>query len=335
LIHINSAITLIALLLASFNFFKLEIWSQIEYINSIAELNIFDPSLLVHLPRFLVVFPSYYFGQVLDIDENKVFTIYVVLLASLTSLIWIKAQRMLILKARNINYTFILPFILLFFINGRFMFALFGLSLLMMGLIKLKLKLIDGITIVQIMISFLYASVSSGTFSVAILFLFITSWRLVLRSLLTGNFFAKFLKILSMILFLTFLFYFFFLFLQKNLDYYGGGLEGTFNILSHGLGLVLNPAPVLENCSSENGLICSVSSMLLSSTFFHTISVISFIIFYFVLFCFLYFWKIHLFAKQAIVVSLVGGFFGFTTLMSIIFSFPIILKYSKLRRDFI
>lgn len=334
MLYINFIITLVALLLASFNFFKFEIWSQIEYINSIAELNYFEPSLLVHLPRFLVVAPSYYIGRVIDINENNVFTIYVVLLASLTSLIWLKVQRMLLVNAKKINYSFIIPFILLFFINGRFMFALFGLSLLMMGLIKLKLKLIDSIAIGQIIISFLYVSVSSGTFSVAVLFLIITSWRLILRSLLTGNLFFKFFKIISVILFSAILSYFLILFLQKNLDFYGGGFVGAFNILSHGLGLVLNPAPVLENCTTENGLICLVSSMFLSYVFLHAISIAFFIIFFFVFFCFLYYWKLHLFAKQAIVVSLVGGFFGFTTLMSIIFCFPIILNRAKLRYEF-
>ncbi len=334
MIYINLTFAFIAILLSLFNFFRLEIWSQIEYINNIGQLNFLEPSLLVHIPRFIVVYPSFYFGELFDIDENLMFTIYVIILTSLTSMIWLNVQKILVIKREYINYSFVTPFFLLFFVNGRSVFALFGLSLLMVLLIKLRLKLHGPYVFAGIVISLLYASVSSGTFSVALLFLILTSWRLVLNSLLTGNVFVKFVKTLAGLLCFTFLIYFFFLFLKKNLDYYGGGVEGLVNIVSHGMGLILNPAPVLENCNSENGLICSVSSLLLLSDILHAIFIAIFVMLLSFFSAILYSWNLHLFAKQAIIVSVIGGVFGFTTLMSIIFSFPILLKRFKIRRDF-
>lgn len=331
-IHILFAVA--ALALSIFDFLRLEIWSQIEYIYSINQLNVLDPGLLVHLPRFLVVYPSYIIGDILEIDPNKIFTIYVSILTSLTSLIWIKTQKLIVVYKKNRNYIFIFPFVLLSIINGRFMFALFGLSLLMYVLIKLKLKLIGSIAGIWIVISLLYASVSSGTFSVALLFMIFTSWRTVLQSILSGGSFAKCAKFLIGFLVLTLLMYFLLLFLLKNLDYYGGGFDGAVNIISHGLGLVINPEPVLENCRTETGLVCTVSLMIVSSVILHVFLSILLIISLIILLFYIRYSKFHTMAKQGIIVSLIGGIFGFTTLMSTIFILPLAMKRSKIRGDF-
>lgn len=334
MVHTVIGFMLIAVMLAFSNIFGLKIWSQIEYINLMDKLDFFEPALLVHIPRFFVVYPSYYFGKIFDIDENLAYTIYVILLASLTSIIWIKIQRMLVNNNKFRNYSFVIPFLLLFIINGRFMFALFGLSLLMMCLVELRLKINRPFVLGVILFSLLYTSVSSGTFSIAVLFLIATSFRVLLNYLMVKQILVRMINIVFLSLISTFLAYLTILFLQKNLDYYGGGFEGVANIISHGAGLVFNPEPLLDSCSFEGGLICSFSLFLLSDSVYQAVFILFFVILFFAILSYLYLSNLHLFAKQAIFISLVGGIFGFTAFMSIIFVAPVFLSRSKLRGDF-
>lgn len=334
MVYINFIFTVIAFSLAFLNLLEFKIWSQITYINQIEIFNYFEAGLLVHIPRYFVVLPSFYFGDIFKVNENFVFTIYVILLASLTSLIWIKIQEIIVSKKKYINFSFIIPFILLYFINGRFIFSLFGLSLLLLILVKIRLNIYEPYMLIGFVLSFLFTSVSSGTFSVALLSIIVTSRRAFINYLFAGSYVIKILKILCFAFVFLVLFYLFYLFFNKNLTFYGGGFGGAHNMLSHGLGFILNPTPLLEYCGFDTGFLCSISLMINSSAFVYLLLIFCFLIVFLYFLLYLYICKIHLFAKQLIVVSIVCGVFGFTALMSIFFVAPIFLKRLKIRPDF-
>jgi hypothetical protein len=125
------------------------------------------------------------------------------------------------------------------FMNGRLSFAFLGMAILLLVLVRRGLDGIGNVrTILWFPVILWLASVSSGTFAVALgtmivypvtlLFARFPSVRmgdaLLLAPLAVGTLALSPLSLL---------------FLRKNVDFYGGGIKGFFNMLNHGPGRMI------------------------------------------------------------------------------------------------
>lgn len=320
-------LTIAHVALAIVGYLDYQIWSQVEYLSQIPFEEFNSSAALLHAPRLFVVMPSYLLAERLSVETNAIYSLYVVLLASATAWVWIIIQKIVVVKSRNRNFIWVFPFILLHFINGRFAFALFGLSLLLLSIILIKLKRLRfGLALPLLSTGMLYSSVSSGVFSVAFMLLFLELYRERKNFLMSESFFQYLLRSTFIFLFTSSLFYFLFFFMLKNLDFYGGGFEGLFGMISHGFGLVLNPEPILENCSSSMNTACTISIILMSSNFAQATAIFMVSALVFVLSVLVYTSAFNPMAKRILAISALGGIFGFTTLMCFLVSLPILVR---------
>ena len=328
-------ITICNINLIIFGFLNYEIWSQIEYFKEIPFENYSSSGVIVHVPRFLIVLPSYILADLFNTDPNQIFTGYVLTLISATSLIWMRLQDIHILESRNKNFTWLFPFVLLFFINGRFAFSLFGLSLMIFSISLKKMNKSKLLVISLLIISLLFTSVSSGTFSVALIYIALEFRRAFgahlfkFKSILTSI-----INLFSLIIISTPLIYFFILFLTKNMNSYGGGLGGFIDMISHGLGLFFNPHPALENCIDNSNYVCKIARILIESELMYVIFIMVFFFTMIAIIVYLYLVAITSMAKRAIIASLIGGIFGFTAFMSLLVVLPIFMHKRKINYIF-
>jgi nicotinamide riboside transporter PnuC len=130
------------------------------------------------------------------------------------------------------------------------------------------------------------------------------------------------------------LLYFLYFFLLKNIDFYGGGLDGLLGMISHGFGLFLNPEPVLENCASSMTTTCAISLTLVTSTLVQIIAIVVLTALIFILGALLHTSDFSPMAKRTLAVCAVGGVFGFTTLMCFLVSLPILVRKTRVSAPF-
>jgi hypothetical protein len=125
------------------------------------------------------------------------------------------------------------------FMNGRLSFAFLGMALLLYVLVRRGLGRASNLrTVVWFPLVLWLASVSSGTFTVAlgtmtvwVVTLLFTRYPSVrLRdAVLLAPLAAGALALSPLVL----------LYVRKNVDFHGGGLQGFFNMLNHGPGMVI------------------------------------------------------------------------------------------------
>jgi hypothetical protein len=320
-------ITMAHLAFAMAGYLDYQIWSQVEYLSQIPFYDFTSAGTLLHAPRLLAVMPSYLLAEWWDMDSNAIYSLYVVLLAGATSWVWVIIQNRFVVKSRHRNYLWITPFVLLHFINGRFAFALFGLSLLLLVIILIKLRMVRfSSALTLLFLTMLYSSVSSGVFSVACVLLLLELRREIKNLLESETIFKYILKSSTLFAFMSSLLYFLYFFLLKNIDFYGGGIDGLLGMISHGFGLFFNPEPVLEYCASSMNTACAISVTLVTSNFAQIIAIIVLPVLIIILGAILYTSDFSPMAKRILAVSAVGGVFGFTTLMCFIVSMPILVR---------
>jgi hypothetical protein len=326
-----SVLALTHFLMLHAGYLEYEIWSQIDYLSKLPFGEFTTAGAALHAPRYFVVMPSYILGEMFSVDSDSIFGVYVVVLATATAGIWIATQTLFVRSSRHRTVVWITPFILLHFINGRFAFALFGLSLMVWLLILIKLRRIQlRLALPLLFTSMLYSSVSSGVFSVAVTLLLLelrTEVRYFLGAKVTLVW--RTVRFIGVFLMFASLMYFAYSFLLKNINFYGGGFEGAFGMVSHGFGLLLNPEPVLENCATSVGVICTVSVILVNSVFAQITALIMFPALIVILAAMTFALDISPMAKRILTVSAVGGVFGFTTLMCSLVSLPLLVRKGK------
>lgn len=301
-----------------FGVLHFEVWDQIDFMNK-TQMDISSVGMLAHLPRYLVVSPAYIISDFFGCDFDIVYGWYIFFVTISTAALWVKSREKLLKPTANMRLVILIPFMLLFVVNGRFMFGLFGLSLLLYISISNIQSSLGPTKMVGIFIGLLYCSISSGVFAVGLLFLVLsfldsnarksgvnrlTEWILMLLILvpaiaLTG------------------------VFLSKNISYFQDEGFGLIGIISHGLGMILSPARVVQNCAEENteGLVCASASLVseigvLLPIFLALITMI-------VVVAFIKFLKLPKLATRGLAISALGGVFGITTLLSFIFILPI------------
>lgn len=185
-----------------------------------------------HIPRYLVVYPSIFLGELLNIDIHLVNTVYSMIIFCMTIILWWRIVKKYKVRINLLTWMFLVLFSIgiINFVNGRIIFAYFSEALLLYYFVEGKFQIN-----LKFLIIFLFSSVSSGTMSVILIICFLS------RKMLNNTARAKKLLRLFKFPIIIMIGYFFVIFLKKNLIYYSGNI---FAMLQHGL------FSILENIST-------------------------------------------------------------------------------------
>ena len=189
-------------------------------------LELLKKGYIVHFPRYLVVYPSIFLGNLLTIDIHIVNTIYSIIILLITIYLWWNILEHYTVQINFFSYLVMTFFLLLLltYANGRIIFGYFSEILLVNYLSRYRFK-INLITLLALF----FSSISSGVMSVIMITCFIFMYldrknRNVKRKVIK--------KIFLDIPIFMLVVYYFIIFIQKNLKYYSNSI---FLMLSHGI----------------------------------------------------------------------------------------------------
>lgn len=196
-----------------------------------------------HAIRLLIVYPGVMISKAFRLTIDLGVTIYS---ASLMILIVFFMMRMLNIIGKESRLTSLLSgiFVLALSIvmNGRLIFVFFGVSLLALYELKYReketsifaLQIITGVAVS-------FTMVSSGTMMISMAY---TLLILPYRWKKTVRFNEKVVFILTILISLipviSLVLPYIVMMTCRNIDYYGGGIQGTINLINHGLGRYIN-----------------------------------------------------------------------------------------------
>ncbi|MEH6689102.1 MAG: hypothetical protein V7693_17785 [Halopseudomonas sabulinigri] len=317
----NLYILFTAVLLAAFIFFgylEFEVWGQVEYYRS-GYVNAGGFFVSPHMLRYMVVHPVYEISAALGFDLNAVYTWYLFISAIVVSKVWASVRRSYTQSKRSFSFLIAIPLILLFFVNGRFVFGLLGLSFFLKCVVDLEFERFNFFHFSLIFFGILFSSVSSGVFFVGVVFLLVSLFDLYRRR---PGFIAFPMKVVLLVP-VVLVSFFSLIFLQKNFTYFVEQSGSAIGILKHGFGFLIVPDAFHDLCGSGRGsLQCSVLSIFNGEARF----LLAFIILGLLILFLLAFKKFSIVPEVAfrgLCISVLGGVFGFTTLFSFIFVIPI------------
>ena len=306
-------------ILVGTGYLEFEIWGQIENYRS-KYLSNGGFFLSPHILRYLVIHPVYQISSISGLDLGLVYSFYVIFSALCISKIWDSVRKSYLTPKPSFSFLIGIPFIVLFFINGRFIFGLLGLSILLGCVVSLEFKKFKIKHILLIIVGFFFSSVSSGMFFVGVLFTTVSIFDIYRRR-------PKFITLpMKVVLIVPIIFvgYFSFVFLQKNLTYFIVHTGSILGILRHGLGFLFISDAYHRLCTpGEPGFECSVLSIFNGEVRV----VLLFTILIFLLVIFIIAGKVNILpriAARGLLISAFGGIFGLTTLFSFIFVTPLI-----------
>ncbi len=241
---LNVAFTLVYGLIILTGLKQFSIWSQILDLEDV-NLGTFALTASPHLLRFLVVLPALVLAHLLDLNQEYVFSVFILgLTIGIVFMISRTLGETVDRKAKNWVHYYrwvALPmFAVTFLMNGRIVIAMFGLMLLISAQVAWFLNRDRPLWrfFVSQLVGLFLLNVSSGTVMVGVIcFISFTvimplaqypradrrHLPLLLVSALTLTLFSPFLAIGII----------------KNLDYYGGGIQGFIGMLQHGFGKIL------------------------------------------------------------------------------------------------
>ena len=245
-----------------------EPWDQVEYLST---FNWLEPkafiNVLPHFPRFSIVYPCYLLEDILGININFIYGAYIISLLNLTSILW---QRIAKYLSNSNIWPFlcsIFPLLLSFIINGRFAFGLLGITLIIYKAYYKKYNNSSNNNFIIEFIGLYFSAVSSGLFLFGLSFFLIINSRKIIKSIsyqisilmqLRFNKKNSFKNTLET-LYLLFIFVIFSRFLIKNFEFFGGfNIVGLNGLLSHGIGAIFSREFLIQECASEDGLICNL-----------------------------------------------------------------------------
>lgn len=199
-----------------------------------------------HAIRLLIAYPGYLLSQLYAVDlevgfsyyASAFFTLMYLIIMETTSKFPQRARLPLAIK----GFIAIAPFIfLLFIMNGRLIFAYTGFSILInlfLGLFrgepKSKLKLF-----VSGLFGFLLTTVSSGTMTVSLSYLVLLTCILNRKKMNKWSFIKRLPKATLLLAPLLYIILpYFWMMLMRNVNFFGGGISGVFNMLNHGAGRI-------------------------------------------------------------------------------------------------
>lgn len=219
-------------------------WSQIlDMIRSGATLTSVDFTTQAHALRFTLMWPVIQISALTGVSLDRVFS-WVVAAVVLATAHLVDRTRGLVVDevwrwhaGRAVSFAVFVGLSL--FMNGRLSFAFLGMALLLYVLVRRGLGRAGNLrTVVWFPLVLWLASVSSGTFTVAlgtmvvwaVTLLFTRYPSIRLRdAILLAPLAAGALALTPLMV----------LYIRKNVDFYGGGIQGLFNMLNHGPGMVI------------------------------------------------------------------------------------------------
>lgn len=223
-------------------FHNFQLWSQVLILqgSTLQFENLFSQA---HFLRFLLVLPTFLISDYFNLSYDFVFSI---LCFVMVMLIIINCKNIFLFfekKGRNITLIYItVTFIAISaFMNGRVLFAFLGFSFLILSICRWENHCIGNANlIVRLLISLFLCSVSSGTFLSTILaIIFWSSIYFKRRKGKLSVYLVIMLGAVSPIIFL---------YIAKNVNFYGGGIKGVFNMMNHGIGRVFYTLDLFSLC---------------------------------------------------------------------------------------
>lgn len=221
-------------LLSVFGIKVFEAWSQVLILWE-GEIN---PLLLIghpHMPRYLVAYPGFLFEALLP---SIGFSLYIAVFFAFNVVLLRNVAQIVIyqLPSLGIYLTFAAIHLAM---NGRGVIAWTAWLLCVLVCHKISMKISQPSNqLGWIALSCLLATVSTGVFIVVILaFALVTLRNLRFRRQIS---LVRWLLVLAAALPICYVSLEYFLIaVQKNMEFYGGGIEGIFNMLEHGVGVIL------------------------------------------------------------------------------------------------
>jgi hypothetical protein len=249
--------------------------------------------------------PLFYISTFLGVASNYIFSMFcfVLVIAYYKNMLSI----LLLMGGRDQSSSKLL--ILLYLVtlvsvmNGRMLFAHVGFTFLILSFIKWQFGY-GGSAVVffKVLVSLLLCVVSSGTFVFASVYVFLMIFVTMPRRKTVSFIFLLILIVIAVAPLIK-------IYAMKNLDFFGGGLEGMIMILSHGVGKIL--------------LVFTFDELILISITLVPIAIMCLII--------LSYFKKYRLLLLALFVSITGGFFGISTLslgLPIVFCLLLIYLFS-------
>lgn len=278
---------------------EFKLWGQVEYLYNIGveAVDIIYSGKVYHghNARYILVYPVYWLSEILGLDRNYIFSIYVLLVVIVSS----RLLSLILLQLggckRSSAYLLSMGALtgLSLYMNGRIMFSLFAMIFLMFMLLcwHQKINVKPSMALFSSFLILLCASVSSGTFTVVYLTLVFWLFWIVFRSIrrkiirkedirVGGPVFASVLMFSPLLV----------NYLEKNMEFYDGSL---LSMLEHGMGKVF--------ISND-----------IAYSFLMTFIVITVLIIYFMGFIA---YEKYRPVLVPLVISVAGGSFGYSTLV--------------------
>jgi hypothetical protein len=225
----------------TFGFLRFHLWSQVEYIHSTG-LNIDLQSIYnhAHALRYALVYPIYWIAEEMGLDANFVFSVFVVFVFLIISLL---LARSIAYFRRGVNLWLSSALVLVFLIalsmlmNGRLVFGFLAYSLMFYSVLvflEKSSKRIDNRALILMTSALLISSVSSGISISLYLILFSFLGLYFIISFFNQTFKERSYNYLYLIvIFITYT-PIMVLLISKNVNYYGGGIEGAMAMTQHG-----------------------------------------------------------------------------------------------------
>jgi len=216
-------------------------WTQIlDLLAAGATLTTIDFATHSHALRFTLMWPVIQLAAITGAPVDTVFSWVVGAVVLLTAHLVDRTRSLVVDEAWRWHLgragTFLLFVGLSLFMNGRLSFAFLGMALLLYVLVRRGLQRASNLrTVVWFPLVLLLASVSSGTFTVALGTMLAWVVTLLLArypsvrlrdAVLLAPVAAGALALSPLMQ----------LYVLKNVDFYGGGIQGFFNMLNHGPG---------------------------------------------------------------------------------------------------
>lgn len=290
----------------SMGFAEFNIWDQVVVLWE-SEPQLEDLLMNPHGLRLMLVFPIFALNDKTGIPCNWIFSQVVAGVVIFMSILVERTIHMLQggrkgLVTANIVTTFFVTTSLL--MNGRIAFALLGMAIFLHTATAWEWSTLGlGNAVFRFISALFLASVSSGTFLVAIMALY--SWLFYRLFRKVGKFRIMVSDVKLAVPFIILLFLLtplLVVLVGKNVDFFGGGLSGVFGMLSHGTGKILYDA---------DGLSIAFISIILLLVGFSLLVVMS------------VYRKIRL-PVFTIVIGACGGLFGYSTLMMVVPPFVVL-----------
>ena len=223
--------------LVAISLINFKLWSQVELLNEsgVVLSEVYNHP---HFLRYLITLPFFVISEKLNLSYNYLFSIVVPVFLFFIVKYTSNSFEMLCQSRRriagNISYLIIMVILtaILLLMNGRIIFSILASALLMLTFFKW-----ESYSTIRVyghfIISLLLSSVSSGTFTIALVFIVVFLIYQFSKSIKNN-----FIRVLPLLILLIYIYPIFLKLLLKNLDYYGGGFDGFILMLTHGLGKV-------------------------------------------------------------------------------------------------